>query len=395
MKRVVITLLCSIMAFSPSVAKKKSHSPEIPILAWYSIPGGEYATLEHYRELKECGFTVSFSHIYNYDDALKALDLCQKVGLKSMFMCPQLETEPEETAKKVKSHAALYGYFLRDEPGNDALDALGEWARRIQSVDKVHPCYLNLLPTHAYPGDWYDEHLRLFNEKVPLPQISYDHYPVNQVGDSVFLNPAFYKNLEQVSAECKRVGKPFWAFALATAHGSYPIPTIDQLRVQMYSNLAYGAQLLQYFTYWNPGTETWDFHQAPVTQKGKRSTTYDLVREFNQELQRRASIWVGCQMQSVYHLGETIPAGTTRMTTLPSHFSMLKVEKGTALVSTLVNGDKHYVMIVNTSPSRPAQLQIEVDGQVQRVRRDATLARADLYESLHVIAPGDAEIYTY
>lgn len=387
--------MCIFTLLMPTLAKKGKTTPEIPILAWYSIPAGEYATPQHYRELKECGFTVSFSHIYSFDDAVKALDLCKESGLKSMFMCPELETEPEETARKVKNHPALYGYFLRDEPGNDAMDALGDWARRIQSADNVHPCYLNLLPTHAYPGDWYKEHLRLFNEKVPLPQISYDHYPVNQVGDSVYLNGAFYKNLEEVSAECKRVNKPFWAFALATAHGSYPIPTIDQLRVQMYSNLAYGAQLLQYFTYWNPGTQTWDFHQAPVTQKGLRSTSYEVVREFNQELQRRASVWVGCEMQSVYHLGESIPEGTTRMTTLPAHFTTLKIDKGTALVSTLVNGDKHYVMIVNTSPSRPAQLQIEVDGQVQLVRRDASQVPANRYESLHILAPGDTEIFTY
>lgn len=395
MKRTLITALCAMMVFTPLMARKKTPSAELPILAWYSIPGGQYATLDHYRELKECGFTISFSHTYNQEDALQALDLCRQAGLKSMFMCPELETSSEETVRKVKGHPALYGYFLRDEPTNEALDALGNWARRIQQADDQHPCYLNLLPTHAFPGDWYDEHLRLFNEKVPLPQISYDHYPVNQVGDSLFLNAAFYKNLEQVSAECKRVGKPFWAFALATAHGSYPIPTIDQLRVQMYSNLAYGAQLLQYFTYWNPGTETWDFHQAPVTQQGKRSTTYDLVREFNQELQRRAFVWVGSQMQSVCHLGETIPLGTTRMTSLPDHFMRLEAEEGTALVSTLANGDKRYVMIVNTSPSRPARLQVETDGQVQRIRRDATLVPADRYESLHILSPGDAEIYCY
>ena len=396
MKKVSILLLCVLLPLFPIGAKKKARNSEIPILAWYSIPGGKYATVEHYQELKDCGFTYSFAHIYKYEDAIQALDLCAKVGLKSIFMCPELEKEPEEIVRKVMNHPGLGGYFLRDEPGNNAMDDLGEWARRIQKVDHKHPCYLNLLPVHGLPEGTYGEHLRLFDEKVPLPQLSYDHYPVNvnEKGET-YLNPFFYQNLEMVSAEGKRVGKPFWAFALSTAHGSYPIPTIDHLRLQMYSNLAYGAQLLQYFTYWNPGTETWDFHQAPVTQQGLRSTVYDLVREFNQEIQRRAFVWKGCRMESVYHLGESIPKGTTLLTTLPQHFRQLSLNKGSILVSTLVNGDKHYVQIVNTSPAHPAQFQLLTDDEVKLVRRDASMQKASLYEPLHILAPGDTEIYTY
>lgn len=398
MRRFGIALLCGLMALTPMGAKKKAKSPEIPILAWYSIPGGKYATVQNYQELRDCGFTHSFAHIYNYDDAIQALDLCQKTGLKSIFMCPELENEPETTVRKVKNHPALGGYFLRDEPGNDSMDALGEWARRIQSVDNspAHPCYLNLLPKHAFPSrEAYEKHLALFCEKVALPQISYDHYPINVGPDGVYLNPAFYENLETVSAQARAVGKPFWAFALATAHMAYPIPTVEHLRLQMYSNLAYGAQLLQYFTYWNPGTETWDFHQAPVTQEGLRSTAYDVVREFNQELQRRAFVWVGCSVKQVRHLGEKIPEGTMRMNSLPDHFLQLNVDKGTALVSELENGGKHYVMVVNTSPAENAELKILTDDKVLVVRRDATMQPANRYEALHIIQPGDTEIFTY
>lgn len=377
-------------------AKPKAKHPEIPILAWFSIPDGKYATKEQYQALKDCGFTLSFSHIYTYEGAMRALNLCAKVGMKSIFMCPELEKKPEETVRKVKKHPGLGGYFLRDEPQNDAMKALGEWARRIQSVDKKHPCYLNLLPVQGMPEGTYKEHLRLFNELTPLPQLSYDHYPVkaNEKGE-VNLNTTFYQNLEMVAAEGKRTEKPFWAFALSTAHGSYPIPTIEHLRLQMYSNLAYGAQVLQYFTYWNPGTETWDFHQAPVTAEGLRSTVYELVREFNQEIQQRAFVWAGCKMESVFHLGENIPKGTSRLTTLPPHFNQLSVEKGSILISTLTNGSKHYIQVVNTSPSQSAQFRLVTDNKVSLVRRDGSRQQASLYDSLHILAPGDTEIYGY
>ena len=47
----------------------RDRQSEIPILAWYSIPPGEYATEERYRELKDCGFNYSFSQIYTKKDA--------------------------------------------------------------------------------------------------------------------------------------------------------------------------------------------------------------------------------------------------------------------------------------------------------------------------------------
>ena len=96
MKRLLIFFIC-LMAVSTIPARKKHAVPHIPILGWYSIPPGEHATLEHYREMRECGFDYSFSHIYTYKDAIQALDLCAQVGMKSVFMCPELKTEPEET----------------------------------------------------------------------------------------------------------------------------------------------------------------------------------------------------------------------------------------------------------------------------------------------------------
>lgn len=393
MKKTIYMLLavCLMMAIPALGAKKKV---EIPILAWYSIPPGEYATLEHYQELRDCGFTHSFSHIYNYDDAVKALDLCAAVGLKSIFMCTELERAPEETVRKVHKHRGLGGYFLRDEPSNEAMPGLGEWARKIESVDKEHPCYLNLLPTHAFPNaETYKEHLDRFCKEVHLPQISYDHYPIVSDGKSTWLNGRFYENLELVSTKAKQEGLPFWAFALATAHASYPIPPIAHLRLQMYSNLAYGAQLLQYFTYWCPGTETWDFHQAPITQDGKRSVTYNVVRDMNREIQSRAFVWAGCMVLDVAHLGNQIPEGAHALAAVPSCFSKLELRSGSALMSQLKNGDHQYVMLVNTSPVSQAQINIETAEKVQLIQRDGSREEAQKYESLYILEPGDCVIF--
>ena len=395
MKRITLLLICSLLMFAQTNARKKNQNAQIPILAWFSIPPGSFATEERYQELRDCGFTYSFSHIYSMDDAVKALDLCAKVGMKSVFMAPELETKPEETVNKVKNHKGLGAYFLRDEPGNDSFEALGKWARRIESADKKHPCYLNLLPVHAFPQGGYDEHLRLFDEKVNLPQLSYDHYPVNESPEGLYVNPHFWENLELVSTEARRVNKPFWAFALATAHGPYPIPAIAHLRLQMYSNLAYGAQLLQYFTYWNPDTRTWNFHEAPIDLAGQRSPVYEVVREMNSEIQMRADVFLGCRVESVYHVGENIPLGTRRLPSLPERFLELDTQGRGALVSSLTNNGHHYVVVQNTSIREDLRLLVRTENSVKMVLRDGSRGQASKYGPLFLLTVGDVLIFEY
>ena len=391
-------------------ATKPEPPAHIPILAWGSIPHGENETLERYQELKEAGFDYTFTRwTASYDEVCRQLDLCAAVGVKAFVHCPELQESPEETVSKLKDHPGLGGWFLRDEPENDAMEELGAWARRIESVDTVHPCYLNLLPSYCFTPEEYETHLHLFTERVALPQISFDNYPVfysDKDGDGqaeVHLNPLWYQNLEMVSAEARRAGVPFWAFALSTAHTNiglaqfytptpaYPIPTIDHLRIQMYSNLAYGAQLLQYFSYWygdavNP-------LEAPISA-GRRTPDYERIRQMNEEIQCRAFVWAGCTVESVCHLAEdSIPMGTKPLIDLPAHFRKLEIEKGRSLVSVIKNGQHRYVMLVNTSPVDECQMRVETDEKVQLVRRDGSRVRATLYDSLFILTPGDCAIF--
>ncbi len=400
----LLTVLFGCPACDP-VDQTEQEKPQLPILSWYSIPA-EDATLERYLEMKEAGININFSHIYSMEDAMKSLDLCQQAGIKSMFMTPELKDQPEETVKKVMNHPALAGYFLADEPGAGAFDEMAEWAKKIRAVDSTHSCYLNLLPSHAGPAlgvPTYREYVRTFIEKVPMEFYSFDYYPVNLTtkvvnGDTVpsaLLSPPYFENLEIFSEETRRVGKPFWAFSLATAHGPYPIPTMGHMRLQMYSNLAYGAQGLQYFTYWNPSTEVWDFNHAPITLNKKRCGVYDRVRELNKELQARAFVFVGCQVQNVFHTGASIPQGTKPLAQLPAPIKSLTTEGEGAVVSFLKNGDVNYAVIVNRALENEMTLNIEFTTPVQRILKDGSAVCTALYEPFFWLGPGEAEIFCW
>ncbi len=334
MKKCLISVLCLSFLFAFPAMSKGKKEKQIPVLAWFSIPA-ENTSLDRYLELKDAGFTHSFSHTGKADEVADALDVAQKAGIKLIITCRELESDPVATVKRFKKHPALDGYFLRDEPDRPAFAALGEWARKIESADNKHYCYLNLLPTYApleaLKTKSYREYVNLFIKEVNLPFVSFDHYPV--VGND--LRGDYYENLEIVADESRKAGKPFWAFALSTAHDPYPIATMAALRLQVYSNLAYGAQGIQYFTYWTPLGTPWDFHQAPITETLQRSEVYDRVREMNKEIKALSFVFLGAKVRSVSHTGKDIPVGTTRLNSVSSPFSRISSDGKGLVVSEL------------------------------------------------------------
>ena len=223
--------------------------------------------------------------------------------------------------------------------------------------------------------------------------VSFDHYPVLGGG----LRTEFYANLEDVASESRKAGVPFWAFALSTAHDPYPIPTRSSLRLQIFSNLAYGAQGIQYFTYTNPGTEVWNFHNAPIDAKSQRTEVWDMVAELNWQVQSMADVFLGAELIALYHTGEQIPVGTKALTDGNLSKEIKKVEsKGEGvIVSELRNGTKHYLMIVNRDLYNTQRVIVECAPEVRRVMPDGERILASCYSPSRLIEAGDMLLFEW
>ncbi len=393
----ILISVCTILAlnFNASAQEKLTADRELPILAWWSIPEEE-TTVERFKELRESGINISFSPYSDIEAVEKALDAAQQAGVKLLPSCPELKAEPEKTVKQLMKHSALFGYHLVDEPGAGAFKELGDWVRRIQAVDKQHPCYINLLPNWAL-GMTYTEHVDSFVKEVPVPFLSFDHYPITVGADgNHVLGPHFYQNLETIAAASKKSGVPFWAFALTTAHASYPVPTVGEIKLQLYSNLAYGAQGLQYFTYWTPeqGRDQ-DFHQGPIGLDWKRTAIYDRIKLVNGEIQNYAGVFLGAKLVSVCHTGKQRPSGTRYIDKLPEPVKVLETSDGGAIVSVLEKGNRWFLVIVNRDFRNPMKLTIYTDDAVKKVLTDGTLIPASTYTPVTEVDPGDMAIYTW
>jgi len=402
MHKYYLLLLFLFFSFGNANSQERLKSNgEIPILAWYSIPASE-TTVERYQEMKDAGITHSLSFFSNIDDLQKALDVAAKVGMKMLVTCPELKKEPEETVKRFMNHPAVAGYHLIDEPNIRLFPELSAWAKKIQSVDSKHFCYVNLFPNFADSTQLgtksYKEYVQEYIRQIPVQFVSFDYYPVMK--DRIYKN--WYENLELIASESKKAGLPFWAFALTTNYDNDHVTpqTLAAMRLQVYSNLAYGAQGIQYFTYWSatsvnsPSGE--DQRGAPISATGKRSVVYDRVKQMSAEIKSLSGVFLGSKVVSVRHadLGK-IPAGTIRLTSLPKAIKVLDSKGAPVIVSVLEKGDDSFLIVVNKDFLNSINLTVYGDESVKKVLKDGTIVPASSYESSMELDAGDAAIFMF
>lgn len=392
-----------LMADPNALAQDQHVQParQIPIMAWLGVPPTD-STEERFRELRDAGITHNFSYGRSIEQLAAAMDVAEKVGVKMVIHVPELSKEPETVVRRFMEHPALAGYYLADEPGSGSFAGLAERVKLIRAIDDQHFCYINLFPNHApkeaLGTESYLQHVQRFIEEVPVQIVSFDHYPITEDphGKRRF-NGLWYENLEIISDESRKAGKPFWAFALTVAHYTYPIPTPAEIRFQVFSNLAYGAQGIQYFTYVTPTAYGQnDFHHAPLAYGTmQRTEVYDYIKEVNHDIAALSHVFLGSSVVSVTHTGDEIPPGTTRLTDLPQAISKLETEGEGAVISILRQGEKYFLVIVNRDFQNKAFVTVEGEPSLKRVLKDGSEVPASTYVSRLPIGPGDLLVYSW
>lgn len=304
-----------------SCAHIGEYTPQtLHIVSWGGIPANKSDTL--LTLAKECGFDTHLGLYSKQENALVAMDAAERAGMGIIINFPQLKDSTESAVSLIRNHPALIAYHIKDEPVAGDYPWLSELCEKILELDPSHPCYINLLPNWSWGVEEYAESIERFASEFELPFYSFDNYPVVEVDGVTQIRPDWYRNLEVFSAMARKHGKPFWAFALAKSHSivepevaHYPEPTLGHLRLQVFSNLLYGAQAIQYFNF----TGIVD----PVTCEKKPA--YDLIKQVNSEIRAYSSVFAGCSVLGIWHIGESIPCGTSRLETMP-HKSVKNIE---------------------------------------------------------------------
>lgn len=386
---------------------------ELNVLGWWGLPPN-MVSVERFREAKEAGFTALMEDVPS-EMIGRALDCAQAAGIRLLLRSAGLEKDTEDVVTKYRAHPALLAWYLRDEPNVQKFPEIGELAKRIRALDDRHPCYVNLSPVSDNPEsraryvgtEDYHDYLNWAVRDIGLAFISIDHYPCRRLphsedrpyavaGGPLKLSETWFENLE-IARDCAATnGVPLWLFALCTAHAAgdydYPIPTRESLRLQTYVNLAYGAQTIQYFTYYTPTPRhpMW-FHHGCIERDGSRGLAFDLVRSMNLELHRRFDQFVGATSVAVWH-ADPLPKGTRPLGALPAFVRKLDV-RGPAVIAVLKKDGADVLMVVNRSPNEPLLMTVDLAPDVRRVTEEGSLEPINRNGNLYRLDPGYAEIF--
>jgi hypothetical protein len=316
-----------------------------PLMAWNSVP----ADAATFRKMRECGLTVAGFV------SPKELDMCHAAGLKAIVSDPRVSNYDwhnvnEAAARKnvasliaeVGSHPAVYGYYLRDEPGADLFPGLAKVSALVRELAPGKWPYINLFPNYANAQQLgtstYGEHLEKFVATCKPTQLSYDHYALMDDGS---LRNGYWQNLESMRAAGKQHGLAFWNIVLTVAHFNYREPTAADLRFQVYSTLAYGGRGVAYFTYFAP--QVGNYRAAPIDQFGNATLTWRHLQNVNLQVGKLAPTLLQLSSDQVYHFG-TVPGGCHA----PDGKSLVEAANSNLMCGDFTHNDgSRYVLMVN------------------------------------------------
>ncbi len=173
------------------------------------------------------------------------------------FRDSELSDDLKARIKAVHEAAAgPLGILVRDEPQRVAMPSVAEIVAWIRTTYPQTLVYSNAYPRGARGSKYfgaepdkpydYGHYLHDFVTIVKPDLLMIDVYPFR--GDRG-VSGAYFPNLENVRDEALRAGIPYWLFVQSAPTPNARFPSESELRMQIFSSLAYGFTGIAYFTY--------------------------------------------------------------------------------------------------------------------------------------------------
>jgi hypothetical protein len=355
------------------------------LISIYFPPPADFLNDERYKVLKDSHVDIIFNTgpgVKNDKEGnIKTLDLAQKHGLKVYVHDGRLsgsDDKIQEMVRDYKSHRALGGYYITDEPDSARLRSATALLRKVKALDPERDSYINHLPDWAieeknesYENSFLKRYIELAG-KENLNYLAYDNYPYKR---KQRLEKTYFNNLEVI----RRVGLKYGikTSSCLQSFGMYyggveelRRPNVDEMRMNVFSNLAYGIKNPVWFPYWSAtklgGNLT--FSTSIIDSTGLKTDLYEPFKVLNGQMKQLGKTLINLDAQQVYHTGDSLWTGTTLP---PPDFVAQVADKKAETILSLMT-DKHtgkkYLMIVNRSFKKSSRLTVQLSSSVQRMQ---------------------------
>ena len=289
----------------------------------------------------------------------------------------------DNLVKTCSKYESVIGYDFKDEPSWSSLPDLKKRYDLFQQIlhkyNRKQFLFLNIVGVEENstfnPKMKYAAYVNYIAEMFHPNQLSIDFYPILRNPGEKHFNikyKMFYRDLSDLAAMREKYGIPFWSYCMSMEHitegGHYqPRPTEGHLRFEAYSALAYGAQGLLYWTYsQRPSNASETYISAPINLKGKKTRTWNRVRNVNREIRAYNSVFFNAVPLKCVHTGEVAakiqPKGYTAEDITKENLPEVKItsQKDGVLISHLKNGDKRFIVMANQNPFKSQKINFSL-----------------------------------
>ncbi len=345
-----------------------------PIAAWIAFDE-KFLDSGHFSQMAEAGFTISSAHYGDSETNLRALDLAREAGLKLVVVDRRIEPDKPVDEKALQEldnvcadyagHPALFGYLVRDEPNAAVFSFMADIKKRLNLRDPRRLAFANLFPDYASEAQLgtatYQAHVDSFMQIYRPRILSYDYYPFTNRG----FRKTYYKNMELIRQAALDAGVPFWAFTMSCEiDPAYPRPEEAWMRLQVYTDLAYGARGIQYFSYGVPHSDVEKFTIAVIDSNGNPTYIYDIAKRINAEILALAPELKRLRSVNVFHT-VPLPEGTKA---IPADFSVQFESRLPLTIGEFRNeDDETYLFLVNRDWRKDGEVRVRCAGDKMSV----------------------------
>ena len=264
---------------------------------------------------------------------------------------PQLRETVQKLAKK---HPGCIGWLLWDEPYRQQFPKIAEAAAWFRKTFPGTMVFSNLYPNAGmsgkyYGGKWlgpdkyqvpprpwtYDDYAEEYIEQVRPDVLMFDVYPFKQLPEAVaeeYIHRVYFANMESIRRSALRAKLPYWVFLQSMEiKGWAYLPSESDLRMQVFSSLAYGFTGLAYFLY----------DGGLVTEHGRQSRLYDVAAQVNKEaLNLGQALRFLTSVEVLYVLGSHVEDGRRMPNRPPQGVKVYTPRAGTEFLRDVIVAEK-------------------------------------------------------
>ena len=382
---------------------------DVAALAYYALYPG-IATDYHFKMMADAGFNMlSIESVDNWQEQLRLAD---KYGMKGVlfingpageyYMTGGKSTKLAEVVNEAKTYPGLCAYQISDEPSVANINQFVFERDAVHDLDPDHPIYINMHPASASSAslgvETYEEYIDTYTTRCQLELITFDQYPIFTFG----VDPTWSLSLTTVYEISRKKGIPFWAFTLCCREYNRIDPNLGNIRLQCNTNLAYGAQVNQFFVYRSTsGTDyaplqTWEWVDQAHTQKKyysdsevRYTAAYDDCKAYNTEMHNRGFIFSNCNAYKIRHTRETDLYGYfLAKSDLPPQIGSFDTSAPT-LVSFIENKGGQYMVAVNKSWQQSITVDVTFNEMVYIIDHDGNFIEMQPGAATLTVEPGD------